>query len=268
VQPKVFYTNTPVEYWGAGRAAALTHTTLDGRRDADLPENVRIYLLSGTQHAESGFPPAVTTGQQVSNPTPQQNVMRALLRGLHQWVREGRRPPASQHPRIADRTLVAAEAFRFPAIPGVRDPKAIAGPRRQVTGAVEPLPFLVPQVDDDGNEIAGIRVPEVAVPLATTTGWNFRADAVGNPATIYVLLGSYVPFPRTRAERESQGDPRRSIDERYTGREDYLRRIDEAAAGLVKDGYLLQEDVANVRGRAAMHWDYAHRAVTVTASAP
>jgi hypothetical protein len=202
------------------------------------------------------------TGQHLPNPTPQQNVMRALLRGLHRWVKEDKRPPASQYPRLADRTLVPVDAFRLPMFPRVRDPKMVPGPRRRDTG--EPLPFLVPQVDEDGNETAGIRVPELAVPLATTTGWNFRAESVGNPSSLYALLGSYIPFARTRAEREMKGDPRRAIDERYTGRDDYLRRIDEATAALVKDGYLLQEDAANVRARAASHWDHLQRPVTAT----
>jgi hypothetical protein len=119
------------------------------------------------------------------------------------------------------------------------------------------LPFLVPQVDADGNELAGIRVPEVAVPLATTTGWNFRAERVGNPSTIYALLGSYIPFPRTRAERELKRDPRPSIAERYKDREDYLQRIRLAATDLIKQRFLLEEDVENTLQRASRHWDWA-----------
>jgi hypothetical protein len=267
-QPKVFYTNTSVEYWGQGRAAALTHTTIDGRQDATVPDNVRIYLLAGTQHGEAAFPPTASNGQQQNNPTPQGNVMRALLRGLDQWVRAGKQPPASQHPRVADRTLVAVSALKFPAIPTLRDPRTIEAPRRVTeNGFGEPMPFLVSQVDEDGNEIAGIRVPEQSVPLATTTGWNFRAESVGNPTVIYPLLGSYMPLARTRAERDAKGDPRRSIEERYAGKDDYLRRIDAAAAALVKGGYLLDEDLPNVRERAASHWDFAQKAVPVTTAA-
>jgi hypothetical protein len=121
------------------------------------------------------------------------------------------------------------------------------------------FPFLVPQVDEDGNERAGIRVPEVAVPLATTTGWNFRAKAVGNPGNIYNLLGAYIPFPASRAEREARGDPRRSIAERYQDRDDYLQRVKSAAQELVQGGYLLDEDVTRVMDRAAAHWQYATR---------
>jgi hypothetical protein len=122
------------------------------------------------------------------------------------------------------------------------------------------LPFLVPQVDGDGNEIAGIRVPEVSVPLATTTGWNFRAEAVGNPGEIYSLLGSSIAFPPTKAERDARRDPRQSVEERYPSREAYLRRIREAATDLVRGRYLLDEDVDDLVNRAAAHWDYATRA--------
>jgi hypothetical protein len=121
------------------------------------------------------------------------------------------------------------------------------------------LPFLVPQVDSDGNEVAGIRVPEVSVPLATTTGWNFRAERIGNPTTIYALLGSYVPLARTRAERESRRDPRLSIEERYKGRDDYLQRIRTAASELVRERLILEQDVEDVVQRATRHWEYVNR---------
>lgn len=264
-RPKVFYTNTSVEYWGQGRAAALTHTTIDGIRDASVPDNVRIYLLAGTQHGESAFPPPAGPGQALANPTPQGAVMRALLRAMHRWVTAGTAPPASRYPRLADTTLTAVARLRFPAIAGVGNPRLIEGPALMTARAdgpsddgpeVTPLPFLVPQVDADGNEIAGVRVPEQLVPLATTTGWNFRAERVGNPTETYALLGSYIPFAATRAERESRGDTRRAIDERYRSKNDYLRRIREAASALVKDRFLLEEDVAAVVDRAAAHWDW------------
>ena len=236
--PKIFYTNTPVEYWTGGRAAALTHTSVDGTRDLALPDNVRLYLLAGTQHGSGPFPPPRSlppdapplaarnmAGQQMSNPTPQDNVMRALLRALHEWVADGTPPPPSRYPRIDDGTLVRIQDVKFPALPGVADPRRIVGPARRIGGKVVPLPHLVPQVDADGNDIAGIHDPEVAVPLATTTGWNFRRESVGNPGDILQLLGSYIPFPRTREEREASGDPRLSIEERYGGVDDYLARV-------------------------------------------
>jgi hypothetical protein len=124
----------------------------------------------------------------------------------------------------------------------------------------------VPQVDRDGNERAGIRLPEIAVPLATYTGWNFRNAAIGAPDQLFPLLGSYVPFASTKAERERVRDPRLSIAERYPTRDRYLLRIQEAADTLAKDGYLLVEDVPAIVRRAADHWDLlARRPDRVTA---
>ena len=268
-RPRIFYTNTSVEYWGAGRAAALTHTSMDGTRDLPLPEHVRIYLLAGTQHGAGPFPPTWTPasqdplvqrmvlGQMLANPVPHHNVMRALLRALHDWVENGTPPPASQYPRLSNGTLVRAEKVKFPAIPGVGDPRRIVGPGKGAPGSHRPLPFLVPQVDDDGNEIAGVLDPEAAVPLATTTGWNFRNPRAGNPADLYMTLGSYIPFPKTRAEARASRDPRRSIEERHQNREAYVARVREAALALIGQRLMLQEDLEPALSRAAEHWEFA-----------
>ena len=176
--------------------------------------------------------------------------MRALLRAGHRWVSTGRPPPPSSHPSLRAASLTTTDKLRFPALPGVTDPRLVEPP-------LPPLPFLVPQVDSDGNDIAGIRVPEQLVPLATTTGWNFRAERIGNPSTIVALTGSYIPFARTAAERKANGDPRPSIEERYKNKADYLARIRTAAATLVKDGFMLEEDVEVSVQRAARHWDWA-----------
>jgi hypothetical protein len=255
--PKVIYTNTSVEYWGLGRSAALTHLTIDGTKDAAVPDNVRFYHLAGTQHGEAAFPPTPGTGEALGNPMPQGNVMRALLRAAHQWVESNTRPPDSRHPMLRDQTLVALKAVGFPAIPGVSDPRTIEGPGLTMAGHFTALPFLVPRVDADGNEVTGIRVPELVVPLATTTGWNFRSQRVGNPSTLYALLGSYVPFARTKTERDARHDPRLSIEERYRDRDDYLQKIRASATALVSDRFLLQEDVEDVVQRATRHWAYA-----------
>jgi hypothetical protein len=220
---------------------------------------VRIYLLSGTQHGESAFPPSFGAGQAMGNPTPQANVMRALLRAAHQWAASGVRPPDSRYPNLRNKTLVPLTAITFPEIPGLGDPRVIEGPGQMINEKFSALPFLVPQVDADGNELAGIRVAEVSVPLATTTGWNFRAERIGNPTTIVALLGSYMPFARTRAERDARRDPRLSIEERYKGRDDYLQRIRTAATALVKERFILEEDVEDVVQRATRHWEYANR---------
>jgi hypothetical protein len=222
-----------------------------------VPEHVRIYHLAGTQHGEAAMPPPPGQGQALGNPTPQANVMRALLRAAHQWVASNVRPPDSRHATVRDQTLVPLKAIGFPAIPGVGDPRVVEGPGRIDEGHFTALPFLVPRVDADGNEVAGIRVPELAVPLATTTGWNFRAERVGNPTTLYALLGSYVPFAVTKSEREARRDPRLSIEERYRDERDYLQRIRAAADALVKDRFLLTEDLDDVVQRATRHWRYA-----------
>jgi len=272
-QPKVFYTNTPVEYWAGGRAAALIHTSVDGTRDLAPPDNVRIYYLSGTQHLVGSFPPARTPpadtpadpsarrsdGQELSNPTPQRNVMRALLRALRSWVQDGTPPPPSQYPHLSDLTLVPVAQVAFPALPGVADPRRIVGPARLIGGKVTPLPHLVPQVDRDGNDLAGIHDPEAAVPLATTTGWNFRREGVGNPDDIYQTLGAYIPFAATRAARDANRDPRLSIAERYRDRDDYVARVRAAATDLIQRRLMLQEDLEAVLRRAGAHWDFAAR---------
>jgi hypothetical protein len=263
--PKVFYTNTPVEYWGTGRVAALVHTTPDGTADLTLPENVRFYFIAGTQHGPARFPPGITNGQQTDNAVDYWWTMRALLLAMHKWVKEGAAPPPSQYPRLMDGTLVKAEAVAFPAIPGVASPRhLIAGLRapNALNPATArgpspgwPMPLLVPQVDADGNERAGIHLPDVAVPLATYTGWNFRKPEIGAPDEIVSLLGSSILFPATRAARAAARDPRRSIEERYASRDEYLTRVEEAADALVKRGYLIYDDEARILQRASDQWD-------------
>ena len=195
--------------------------------------------------------PRVTNGQQNDNPIDYWWTMRALLVAMDKWVRDGVAPPPSRYPRLQDGTLVRAADVAFPSVPTVTRREALQpacrGANRLVAqdgGAGAPLPLLVPQVDQDGNERAGIRLPDVAVPLATYTGWNFRKPAIGAPDQLFPLLGSYVPFPATKAERERRTIRGRSIDERYPSREKYLTLVQEAGAGLVKDRYLLTDDLA------------------------
>ena len=252
-RPRVFYTNSSSEYWVAGRAAALTHTSPDSRTDVAPPDHVRGYFFAGAQHGEAAFPPRKPEeGEELANPTPQRTTTRALLRALKQWVVDGVSPPPSRYPRLADGTLVPVEALRFPAIPGVRDPRTGPGPQTR-EGAK--LPFLVPQVDADGNELAGIRVAEAQVPLATVTGWNFANPQVWDADDFYPNLGSYVPFARTSDPRT--GDPRRSIAERYPTKDDYVSRVRAAAERLIAERFLLADDLRRVVERAERHWAYA-----------
>jgi hypothetical protein len=272
-QPKLFLTNSSVEYWiDTGRAAALTHTTPDGMRDLAMGDNVRSYLFASAQHTPGAFPPAAGgTGQQRGNPTDYTFAMRALLVAMDRWVRDGVAPPASRHPGIAEGTLVRADAVAFPALPGVASPRTVIPGSRAANllaaggaGAGTPLPLLVPQVDADGNDRAGIKVPEVAVPLATYTGWNFRNAAAGNTRRLLGNTGSYIPFARTKAEREQRGDSRLSIEERYPSRDRYLSMIKAAADTLVRDRYMLAADVDAVMQRAGAHWDVLMGTVTTS----
>jgi len=161
--------------------------------------------------------------------------------------------------------LVTPEEIPSPAIPGVRSPRDLtAGPRvanrflPNAGAAGAPMPLLVPAVDDDGNERAGIRLPDVALPLATYTGWNFRSPSIGAPQELVSLLGSSIPFPATRAAREAAKDPRRSLEERYPSRDEYLAQIEKMADALVLKGYLLIDDVPRLVQRSTDVWDFLH----------
>ena len=272
VVPKIFYTNSSYEYYG--RAASLTHTTLDAKADVDPPPTTRIYLFAGTQHSPAAFPPGRMGTQKPVNPNDYRWPMRALLVAMQRWVAEGVEPPPSRYPRIGRGELVPLSQLRFPRLPGVTLPVRIRkawrldyGPEFRSAGiiAFEPprigkeFPVLVPQVDEDGNEVAGLRVPEVAVPLATYTGWNLRAPEIGAPDELYSMAGSWLPFARTRAERQQRGDPRRSIEKRYRSRDEYLARVNECARELAREGYLLERDIPRIVEEAARRWDYLMR---------
>lgn len=260
VIPKIFYTNSSAEYWGPGQWAALIHSTLDGREDARIADTVRIYLFAGTQHVPGGFPPGEGQAQQKGNPNDYRWALRALLPAMDRWVREGTPPPASRYPRLSDGTLALQQKVNFPSIPGVGSPSTIPRAYRgdlDSRPSDQAVPLLVPQVDADGNERGGIRLPDQAVPLATYTGWNFRSPAIGAPTELLPLAGSYIPFASTRAVREQRHDPRRSIEERYPSRTAYQNLITDAARKLIQEGYLLSDDLAAVVGRALENWDYA-----------
>ena len=266
--PKIFYTNSSYEYYG--RAASLTHTSVDGQRDAPLAPGTRIYMFAGAQHGPAAFPPSRSGTQNPANPNDFRWSMRALLRAMNHWLTDGKEPPPSQYPKISEGQLVPLGEVRFPKIPGVAFPTLIHkayrvdyGPQFRTRGIVslEPpkvgkaFPMLLPQVDADGNETAGIRLPEIAVPLATYTGWNLRDPKLGAPDELFSMAGSWLPFPRTKAERQKSRDPRSSVEERYASREDYLKRISAAARDLVQRGYLLDQDLPQIIERAGRQWD-------------
>jgi len=267
--PKIFYTNSSYEYWG--RAASLIHTTLDGRRDIALYDNVRIYMFASSQHGPAGFPPRVTSGEQPSNPMDFRWSMRALLKAMVRWTADRGTPPPSRYPLRENETLVRAEELMFPKIPGVGFSsrvhmayRADYGPLFYTRGVVskEPpeigkaFPILVSAVDRDGNEIAGVRMPEQQVPLATQTGWNLFNEKSGPTDELSNMQGSYIPFPRTEAERKAKGDPRPSIEQRYHSRAEYLGLVADAGIKMIEQGYLLGRDLPSIVTRAGRHWDY------------
>ena len=265
-QPKIFYTYSDTEYWE--RSVALAHTTPDGSKDIALPDNVRLYHFAGTPHNIGKFPPAAGNGETPDNPVNYEVAMRALIVAMEKWVRDGVAPPPSRYPRLQDGTLVRAADVAFPSLRGVSSPRKIFGGVRGLNrlltkdGAGTPLPLLVPQVDRDGNPVGGLRLPDIAVPLATYTGWNFRNSAIGGTEQLFPLIGAYVPFAATKTEREQAGDSRLSIQQRYPSREQYLKLVEEAAAPLVKEGYLLADDVSKITKRAGDHWDLLTRRST------
>ena len=277
--PRLFHVFGAYEYWN--RAASLIHTDAAGTRDVDLATTSRVYFIASAQHGAGHIPP-VAAGRDATNatnPNDYRPALRALVHALDHWVSDGVEPPPSRYARLADGTLAAPERAGWPAIPGVRFPAVRNEPARTDYGpgwshgiaTIEPpqlgpvFPALVPAVDPDGNDRAGIRVPEVAVPLATQTGWNWRRAGSGAEDALVAMLGSYLPFAWTRAERQAAGDPRPSVEERYASREDYLARIRHAADALVSERLLLGEDVPRVVERAAAHWQWRARAARDTA---
>ena len=270
VVPKILYTSTSWEYWGS--VGSAIHTTIDGKADIDIPDTSRIYLLAATQHVPVAFPPgyAPDRGQLKLNPLNYRPVLRALLASLDQWVKTGTSPPQSSIPLIANRTLVNRAALDLRGYATINvPPMPQAYPRLDggehvpgvptITPPREGKPYvaLVPQVDDDGNDLAGIRLPELVAPLATYTGWNLRDPSIGAPTDLLPTSGSYDPFPRTAAERERNKDSRRAIEERYRSVEQYLERVEQAARALVTQRLLLEEDIPQVLTSAKKHWEYA-----------
>jgi hypothetical protein len=247
--PKTIHLDSSLEYWQARAALVVT----DGRgKDIVLPDNVRAYLMASTQHG-----PTLTPAQGIcarnNNPTQQNQNYRALMARLIEWSRDGKAPPPSRHPTVAAGELVAptAQAMGFPDLSALGMTVPSPNPLRVVDhGSVPPVQaagqgldytVLVPRVDADGLDRSGIRLPDVAVPLATYTGWNQRREGFA-PGQLCGLNGSMLPFAATPAERTAKRDPRPSVAERYATRAAYVERVRAAAQALQRDGLLLAED--------------------------
>jgi hypothetical protein len=267
--PLVIHTDTATEYWQ--RRGSLVVTTTRGD-DLPLPETVRVYFWASSQHYADpllGEPPRGLC-QNPMNAVWTSMLFRAVLYLMDRWASGGAPPPPSRIPRRRDDTLVSAEEWRrqFPAIPGLMIPRGPSkldlldfGPDAdQGILATEPpeivagkrYAVLVPAVDADGNDVAGVRAPMVQAPLATYVGWNMRAPHLGKGA-MAPIVGATIEFPATPEERAQTGDPRRAVLERYPDQAAYARAIAEAARGLVADGLMLEEDVERCIARAR-HW--------------
>ena len=278
--PKIVTTNTAAEYWRGD--ASLVHTDVEGTRDVAPHPQTRLYLFAGSQHTPGTLPPpdadpnTGSRGLQTFNVVDYAPLLRATLVNLDRWVTADVEPPPSAVPRLDDGTAVPAESTRerFTRIPGVRFPDRIERPRRLDfgrdldRGVVHELPpkigapfvSFVPSIDDDGNDLPGIRPVELLTPLATYTGWNPRHPVQGVPGDLMSMLGSTLPFPLTRAARQASGDPRVSIEERYASRAAYLARVRDSATRLVAERLMLAEDVDAVIERAGRLWDFIARA--------
>jgi hypothetical protein len=262
--PKFFNLDGESEYWN--KSSALHHTDGLGRDLPidDLAPNTRIYFISSIQHNNvfDDLPKALRTCQQMTNPLYNGPIFRALAVALDEWVSFGVAPPASAVPLARNGTLVPSDKVRYPAIPAT----AYAGwPKLQPVqfnaGAVNvnveldfsqvpPKPTgkqyvtLVPQVDSDGNDLGGIRLPFLQAPLGTFSGWNLIKQELGGPVPDRCTqqVGQFIPFANTKQERLAAGDPRPSIEERYPNKGDYVRAVRDAAADLVKQRFLQAED--------------------------
>ena len=250
--PRIMHVDTDSEAWQA-HASLVVH---DAAGPVEQPENVRVYWIPGSQHQPekhdtSGF------AQHPGNPQQYGSIIRALLVALDSWCAEGTPPPESLHGTVAQGTLIppkeAAEIFNT--IPGVECTGLINELRVLDHSTLPPregaaYPMFVNAPDADGNGRAGIRHPLLRAPVATHTGWNLRkaGHAEGELADNF---GMYLPFARTRAEREAAGDPRLSLEERYGTQKGYLDAVAAACREMVAERLLLPEDVAAILKEAA-----------------
>jgi hypothetical protein len=278
--PKIFHAATALEIWDGRQSLGFTDPL--GTKDVADPPGVRSYIMASTQHSAAALPLATKAPfgacVQQPNPNPHTWTMRALLTDFAAWIVEDKRPPASNVPRIADATLVAADAVRFPAVPATSY-GGVERPAMRYLGATNPLHVydrgpqyrpadtsgietivppkigtaaygvLVPQVDADGNDLAGIRSLFQLVPIGTYTGWNqYRADWF--PDQPCTLVGSFVPFAATKAERIAAGDPRLSLEERYPTPGAYITAMRIATDKLISARFLLPDDAARLVAEA------------------
>jgi hypothetical protein len=254
--PYLFEVNTSTEFWQKG--ASLDYTDATGTHEKTSEPRARYFLIAGTQHAGRAWLTDARGNCAVArNPHNPGPALRALFIALDDWASRGIAPPDSRVPTLASNTLVTPDALHFPHIPGITAPTAtdnVTVVTDWVAGT-HGMAFVskVPAVDADGNETSGIRLPDIAAPIATFTGWNFY----GAPYPSGELCdrdGTYVPFALTAADRAASGDPRLSLAERYGTRDAYLAKVKASADALVRDRVLLPEDADRAVTAAQAAW--------------
>jgi hypothetical protein len=265
--PLVIHTQTATEYWQ--RRGSLVHTDTQGN-DLAEPEGVRIYHWSSSQHSADPLQqkPRKAVTEHYLNVTQTSMLFRAMTDALDKWATDGVAPPPSRHPKVSDGTLVPYETWaeQFPAIPRTaipQEPNQLPfmdfGPNEAASILAQEPPhvlaeqgytILVPAVDADGNDIAGVRVPMVRAPLGSYGGWNVRVRGYSEGA-MHEFSGSYIPFPEDDSVQAATGDPRTSIMARYGSPEGYVAAIEKAAQELVAEGFMLEEDIERSVARAA-----------------
>ena len=262
--PKIIVTDSAAEYWRGD--AALAHIDTTGRQDLAQHPSTRRYVFAGAQHTPGYLgqsrtnPGTGTIARYPLNVLDYLPLHRAALINLDCWITEGIDPPPSRHPRISDGTAVqrgeVLATFRH--LPDFKPPDPerlpfvrtvdMGGDEATGVGRYPPregafYPALVSAVDGDGNETAGIRMPDIAVPVGTYAGWNPRDPVTGSPEQIVPMNGLTLWFAPDAAARAARGDPRRSLAERYRDEADYVTKVRAAALRLAAERYLLEEDV-------------------------
>jgi len=271
--PKIFYTYSSSEYWARG--GSLLYASVDGKREFPLGQQSRLYFFAGTPHGHAPFPPDKRGAEPGGVEANWNNFawanwgLRALLIDLDDWVSRGQSPPDSVYPHVGQE-LIARTAVRFPANTGLDFPPYLPplwrmdfGRRFASDGIISqepprlgaPYTVLVPQVDADGNDSGGIRLPFLAVPLGTYTGWNYDLPKLADFRYLAGLVGSFQPFALSKAQRLASRDPRPSIAERYEDRSDYVQRIRTATAELIARRFVRPEDAPAIEQESTAYWD-------------
>ncbi len=276
--PKTIYTNSSAEYW-RGDCSLMT-TDPAGKQDVPLDPNTRMYHFTGTQHGAGSIPQARSMSTEGGQGMYSYNVVdysplqRAALVNLDSWITDGTKPPPSTHARIDEETAVPRETVldSFDRLPDQLTPDRSTlwvirtidlGPRgSEGVGIYPPVegetyPCLVSAVDSDGNELAGVRLPDITQPVATNAGWNLRDPETGSPDQQALMLGFSRWFPATREEREANNDIRPSIEERYENRDSYVKLVKRDTEKLTQNGFVLEQDVDLVVQNAIDRYDTA-----------